>query len=65
MTIMVPWENNGLRLLLTIESKSLVTHSKMQHLSDTDVHMVKEDARDLLSTLTDLINDAPNQNMAE
>lgn len=65
MTIHIPWENNGLRLLMTIESKSLVTHSKMQDLSKTDLEFVKEDAKDLLATLTDLINNAPESKLVE
>ena len=65
MTIHIPWENNGLRLLMTIESKSLITHSKMQDLSEVDLNMVKEDAKDLLATLTDLVNNAPESKLVE
>ncbi len=64
MKILVPWENDGHRLLMTIESKSLITHSKMQDLSETDLHMIREDAKDLLSSIATCINtadDAPQK----
>lgn len=65
MKILVPWENKGLRLLMTIESKSLVTHSLMQGLDETDLHMIKEDGKDLLSTITDLVENASKSNMVK
>jgi hypothetical protein len=55
MKLQIPWENNGLRLMLTIESKSLQTHSKMQSLAEEDKYEISELGKDVLSRTCDLI----------
>jgi hypothetical protein len=36
------YECNGNKLLITIESKDLITHSKMQFLSESDLENIKK-----------------------
>ena len=55
MKIQIPWENNGLRLMLTIESKALTTHSKMQSLTENDKHEISELSKDVLARTCELI----------
>lgn len=62
MKLLYPWENNGLRFLMTIESKSLITHSKIQYLSEENTERLKVLAKDFLSELTKVVNhDAPKE----
>ena len=60
MKLQYPWENDGLRFLLTIESRALHTHSKMQHLSVENRARLTELIKDLMDELTKAVNnDAP------
>ena len=56
MKIQIPWENDGLKFFLTLETKSLMTHSKSQRYAPEITEMLK----DVLSDITKRVNDAPS-----
>lgn len=58
MRIVIPWENNGIRLELVIQSRAVQTASKMQFITPENLEAIKSQAKVLCSMVEAAANNA-------